>query len=1091
MLAFGRPMLGALNGGFLVTYNNYVIEAEDMHLNNFKVGYGANASGNKLVRLSSFGADASLSTAFGGESGTYDLTIRAQDENDGQSKIIVFINGVQQEMLILDGDNNGVGSNHGHFSDFKLEGLEINHGDVVDIRVWGDKGELVRIDNLTFDEVEAPNTAPTFDNLPANGVLHLDENQTAVIDADASDADGDALTYEIVGGVDAALFEIDAHTGALSFKNAPDFENPTDSNGNNVYDVTIKVSDGNGGSDTKAMWVKVADVDENAAPEMIMIEAEDMHEAGFHVFHGANASGGEGIRLDYFGGNGDVFTDFTGDGGTYDITIRAQDENDGQSMIKVSVNGVQVGVITLDNDNNGGGSNNGGFQDFVLEGVEINPGDRVSFWVDGDAGELVRLDKFTFTSSAGPVDPEPLGSIGGTYFMDNNDNSVQDAGDMAIANATVWLLLDGAQVGMTTTDADGNYLFEGLDAGNYSVRFDEQDGKAFVEGNVGNDDTIDSDVNNVGTAGNGNVEGIVLGQGENIRNVDAGVEVVDTATASLAGRIFMDTDGDAQDNNNGDEMGVAGVTVTLTDAAGNFIDETVTAADGSYEFTNLPAGEYKVDFPTEVDGKVLVQEGQGPDTQDSDANQATGETGTIVLGIGDNVVDVDAGLETPEVVDPGTASLGNQVFLDANGNGRRDNGEVGVGGVEVTLTGAGEDGVFGTADDITATATTSTNGFYRFGGLDAGDYKVTFDASSTGLDFTTAGTGSATASGRDSDADQITGMTGVISLAIGERTSRVDAGLVDNSPEVADDDAGAICADTPVTVDVLSNDDAGLVITQVAGQDIAEGETVDVNGVQVTLTNGELVIDGKDAFEDLDIGEQADVAISYTVSDDAGREATADVNVTFKGVAETLDELFASLPTTGTYQVIVDDTPPVGEEAFDVRIDGTGDARFDGVVFSQAYCLSLFDPADTGLLFGDAPIHTADVLNGKDTSLFNADQISFANGETAGDNMDLINWIINQDFANDGSGQFSEWEIQRAIWELTDAFDTVNLDDIEGYGTDADVNAIVDLAIANGEGFMAGQGDLATMIVDPNPNTAENAQPFIVAFSFDDNDCIC
>jgi hypothetical protein len=67
----------------------------------------------------------------------------------------------------------------------------------------------------------------------------------------------------------------------------------------------------------------------------------------------------------------------------------------------------------------------------------------------------------------------------------------------------------------------------------------------------------------------------------------------------------------------------------------------------------------------------------------------------------------------------------------------------------------------------------------------------------------------------------------------------------------------------------------------------------------------------------------------------------------------------------------------------------------------------------------------------------------------------------------------------------------VNLDDIEGYGEDTDVNAIVDLAIANGEGFMAGPGDLATMIVDPNPNTDANAQPFIVAFSFDDNDCLC
>ena len=84
-------------------------------------------------------------------------------------------------------------------------------------------------------------------------------NTTAVIDADAMDANGDTLTYEIVGGRDAAFFEIDAHTGELKFIAPPDYEDPQSGGGNNTYDVTIKVSDGNGGSDTKALWVKVED----------------------------------------------------------------------------------------------------------------------------------------------------------------------------------------------------------------------------------------------------------------------------------------------------------------------------------------------------------------------------------------------------------------------------------------------------------------------------------------------------------------------------------------------------------------------------------------------------------------------------------------------------------------------------------------------------------------------------------------------------------------------------------------------------------------------------------------------------------------
>ena len=38
-------------------------------------------------------------------------------------------------------------------------------------------------------------------------------------------------------------------TGQLSFASAPSYEAPADSGGNNVYDVTVQVSDGQGGTD--------------------------------------------------------------------------------------------------------------------------------------------------------------------------------------------------------------------------------------------------------------------------------------------------------------------------------------------------------------------------------------------------------------------------------------------------------------------------------------------------------------------------------------------------------------------------------------------------------------------------------------------------------------------------------------------------------------------------------------------------------------------------------------------------------------------------------------------------------------------------
>ena len=90
----------------------------------------------------------------------------------------------------------------------------------------------------------------------------IDENSLAVTTVTALDPDGGTtLTYSIAGGVDASHFVINASTGALSFVTAPDFENPTDVGGNEIYDVTVQVSDGSLVA-TQAIAVEVFDVNE-------------------------------------------------------------------------------------------------------------------------------------------------------------------------------------------------------------------------------------------------------------------------------------------------------------------------------------------------------------------------------------------------------------------------------------------------------------------------------------------------------------------------------------------------------------------------------------------------------------------------------------------------------------------------------------------------------------------------------------------------------------------------------------------------------------------------------------------------------------
>ena len=105
------------------------------------------------------------------------------------------------------------------------------------------------------------NSSPTFGS--ATTSTSVPENTSgAFYTAEATDADSDPLTYSVVGGADGDKFEFDG-TG-LKFKSAPDFENPTDVSTppDNVYEVQIQASDGNGGTAMQTASVTVTDVAE-------------------------------------------------------------------------------------------------------------------------------------------------------------------------------------------------------------------------------------------------------------------------------------------------------------------------------------------------------------------------------------------------------------------------------------------------------------------------------------------------------------------------------------------------------------------------------------------------------------------------------------------------------------------------------------------------------------------------------------------------------------------------------------------------------------------------------------------------------------
>ena len=103
------------------------------------------------------------------------------------------------------------------------------------------------------------NEAPT---VTSAATASFAENGTGTVyTAAATDPDaGTTLTYSI-SGADAALFNINATTGVVTFKSSPNYEAPGDAGGNNVYDISVTASDGTN-STTKAVAISVTNVNE-------------------------------------------------------------------------------------------------------------------------------------------------------------------------------------------------------------------------------------------------------------------------------------------------------------------------------------------------------------------------------------------------------------------------------------------------------------------------------------------------------------------------------------------------------------------------------------------------------------------------------------------------------------------------------------------------------------------------------------------------------------------------------------------------------------------------------------------------------------
>ena len=143
--------------------------------------------------------------------------------------------------------------------DFETPG-DAGGDNVYDITVTASDGIDTDTDqNITITVTDVDDNSPVWVTTSGQNVA---ENLTAVVSLSATDADAiSTVTYTIVGGIDQGDFTITAGNN-LEFQSAPDFEVPGDDDGDNVYLVTVRASDGTNNTDL-IMSVTVTDADES------------------------------------------------------------------------------------------------------------------------------------------------------------------------------------------------------------------------------------------------------------------------------------------------------------------------------------------------------------------------------------------------------------------------------------------------------------------------------------------------------------------------------------------------------------------------------------------------------------------------------------------------------------------------------------------------------------------------------------------------------------------------------------------------------------------------------------------------------------
>jgi len=321
--------------------------------------------------------------------------------------------------------------------------------------------------------------------------------------------------------------------------------------------------------------------------------------------------------------------------------------------------------------------------------------------------QIYQIDEVnTFGKASGLGDVEllcgqaPL-QISGRLWSDDNSNGIQDIGEPHAPSGVVTVTLRNSNGNIVTTavvNPSGEFNFPSgiLPRGSqFTLTVSTPAGYTPSPSNQGSNDNYDSDAVSNGTTLT--ISGIVPPLGSTGSTTTYGFGLVPSASSgSISGRVFDDMN---KNNRNDAEPGIR-VTVVVNNGNNVFVSAGPTAIDGSYGFSALPAGSYKIGVPL----NHLNLNGRTPSLFDSSVPtnmNSDGVPGTIVLSDGSTVpaqvvvvtilpsaTNIDFGFYPANVNPPTQLNVRSTVFCDRNGNGVYDWGEPGVYGLPVELVGS-------------------------------------------------------------------------------------------------------------------------------------------------------------------------------------------------------------------------------------------------------------------------------------------------------------------------------------------------------------------------------------------------------------------